>query len=311
MLAARVKSYYAAAGGDGAGKKVKEVVPPSARTSRTSRTACGRLALSSSCAPLLASLKKTHSCGASLHVPLPTHAVLAVEGPAALSKRPKKSRSVGDLANYAKHFTKCRAGVPAPMDRGGEGGVRDSTPGPWAVQPAALAHGTASTGTCGALRACQLLMLNAWRMRREETRVLRTRVDQMRLQITTLRSLNKQEGERAVRAHQDSGRARLQCDGLRQQLEALRTESESLAAANAALEGRIAEQMTTAENLRNELQAAKQDAAALDAQLAKERAKLAAARQQCGDLNEQVAGTEALLKEAGVQLEAARCDCER
>lgn len=70
------------------------------------------------------------------------------------------------------------------MDRGscgGEGSARDPTP--WIV---AQGPPPPTPGTCGAmpaLRACQLLMLNAWRMRREETRVLRARVDQMRLQV--------------------------------------------------------------------------------------------------------------------------------
>lgn len=99
MFAARVKSYYAAAGGDGAGKKVKEVV---AVPAVPCRTACGRLTLSSSGKPLIANLKKTHSCGASLHAP-----VLVAEG-SPLSKRPRKSRSVGDLTYYARHLTKCR-----------------------------------------------------------------------------------------------------------------------------------------------------------------------------------------------------------
>lgn len=63
---------------------------------------------------------------------------------------------------------------------------------------------------------------------------------------------------------------------------------EAVTAASAALEERLSEQRTAAENLRNELQAARQEAAALEAQLTKERTKLAATREERTRLRDQV-----------------------
>lgn len=72
--------------------------------------------------------------------------------------------------------------------RGGAGGTRgpaadaDSADTDSAARPGPEGRRLA-TPASGALRACLLLMLNAWRVRREEARVLRQRVDQMRLQV--------------------------------------------------------------------------------------------------------------------------------
>lgn len=304
-----MKSYYLASGGPGGDSPAGQRGPQGPLGLwQTLRPPCERQgprpSTRSAQAPqsLVANLKKTQS---SLHVPL------GEEAPGVLGTRARKSRSVGDLSHYAKHFNKCRRGGPLPMDRGPLTGALDGAQAQGAPGTAGCAAAPGASGAPGALRACLLLMLNAWRVRREEARALHGRVDQMRLQVTTLRALNKQEAERSCRAHQDAGRARAYGEALRQQLDALRTEHELVGAASAALEARVSEALTTVENLRNELRAAREEAAALDGQLSKERAKLAAAREERTQLREQVEEGARQLKDVETLLEAARLDCER
>ncbi|KAK3923135.1 Spectrin beta chain, non-erythrocytic 2, partial [Frankliniella fusca] len=127
--AGRVKSYYLASGGAGAGSGglgpggdgvagprqslgplcQRPPPPASASGSAAAATTSGRGPRS-----LVANLKKTQS---SLHVPLGGSGG-AEEALGLLGRRARKSRSLGDLTHYARHFNKCRrAGCPLPMDR--------------------------------------------------------------------------------------------------------------------------------------------------------------------------------------------------
>ncbi|XP_034950479.1 coiled-coil domain-containing protein 39 [Chelonus insularis] len=159
---------------------------------------------------------------------------------------------------------------------------------------------------------CHVLILNAWRRRREEVVELQgiieksdQQIDHLQLQIVVLRKLLDTENSRVGKLGAEVHRAKTQLDGVIKEKETIHEEKKKLENEFELLKQLSEERRIAVENLKNDLFSTKSQLEALDSQMAKEREKILKLREDKKILLEKVFANEALAKERGERARAA------
>ncbi|XP_076655908.1 uncharacterized protein LOC143360695 [Halictus rubicundus] len=164
---------------------------------------------------------------------------------------------------------------------------------------------------------CRVLVVNAWRRRREETRYLRGIIDnltqntrQLQLQISVLRRLIDTENNRVARLTCETNRLRLHLDETVKERDALKTEKEKTEEEARRLHEVAEDRLVAVENVQNELITAQNQVTALDEQISRDREKLLKLREDKRMLLEKVTAGETLATERGARAEKAESIAE-
>ncbi|CAK9830351.1 hypothetical protein ANTRET_LOCUS7538 [Anthophora retusa] len=159
---------------------------------------------------------------------------------------------------------------------------------------------------------CHMLMLNAWRQRRNEVRFLHEKIEDMsqqiehlHLQIVVLRRLLDTENGRVSRLTGEVHRAKMQSDEMFKERNLLRSEKEKMEEEMKRLNELSDERLVITENVKNELFTAQNQLRALDVQMSKDREKLLKLREDKRILLEKVTASEILITERGSRAEKA------
>ncbi|XP_017877876.1 WEB family protein At5g16730, chloroplastic [Ceratina calcarata] len=159
---------------------------------------------------------------------------------------------------------------------------------------------------------CRVLMLNAWRRRRDEVQYLHgtiydlnQQIEHLYLQIIVLRRLLDTENNRISKLTAEAHRAKIQFDEAVKGNNTLKSEKEKMQEEMKRLTELAEERLVAAENLRNELLSAENQLHGLDEQMSKEREKLLKLREDKRILLEKVTASEALATERGARADKA------
>ncbi|XP_078036225.1 uncharacterized protein LOC144469637 [Augochlora pura] len=164
---------------------------------------------------------------------------------------------------------------------------------------------------------CRVLVVNAWRRRREEVNYLRGTIDDLtrntghlQLQISVLRRLIDTENSRVGRLTSEANRLRMQLDETVKGRDALKREKEKIEEEMRRLHEVAEGRLVAVENVQNELITAQNQVQALDEQISRDREKLLKLREDKRMLIEKVTASETLAKERGARAEKAECAAE-
>nr|XP_033327214.1 uncharacterized protein LOC117220889 [Megalopta genalis]XP_033327215.1 uncharacterized protein LOC117220889 [Megalopta genalis]XP_033327216.1 uncharacterized protein LOC117220889 [Megalopta genalis]XP_033327218.1 uncharacterized protein LOC117220889 [Megalopta genalis] len=164
---------------------------------------------------------------------------------------------------------------------------------------------------------CRVLVVNAWRRRREEVDYLRGTIDDLtrntghlQLQISVLRRLIDTENSRVGRLTSEANRLRMQLDEAVKGRDALKREKEKIEEEMRRLHEVAEGRLVVVENVQNELITAQNQVQALDEQISRDREKLLKLREDKRMLIEKVTACETLAKERGARAEKSECAAE-
>ncbi|XP_043473110.1 synaptonemal complex protein 1 [Leptopilina heterotoma] len=150
---------------------------------------------------------------------------------------------------------------------------------------------------------CRVLLMNAWRKRREEVvklqenvQQLNQQVDHLHIQIVVLRRLLETENNRVGKITIEINQAKLQLNEVVQKKEALTLEKENLEGKVQSLLDSSEQEKVATENLRNQLFGLKSQLEALDGQITRDREKILKLREEKKILSEKITVNEEQLK---------------
>ncbi|XP_066594293.1 golgin subfamily A member 6-like protein 4 [Prorops nasuta] len=165
---------------------------------------------------------------------------------------------------------------------------------------------------------CRVLMLNAWRRRREEVNRLQDsagslhqQVEDLRIQIVVLRRLLESEKQRVGKLGIDLHRTKSMLDETSIDRDRLKSDKERLDEELERVTEQSQQRFVDVENLRNEMQTAQDQLRALETQLSKEREKLLKLREDKRILLDKVAASDALANERELKAEKAEIAVEQ
>ncbi|KZC09126.1 hypothetical protein WN55_11590 [Dufourea novaeangliae] len=163
---------------------------------------------------------------------------------------------------------------------------------------------------------CRVLVLNAWRRRRDEVLYLRDTIDKLRentknlqLQISVLRRLIETENNRVGRLTSEVHHFKVLLDETAKDRDIQKREKEKIEEEVRRLHEVSEERLVTAENLQNELITARNQLQALDEQISRDREKLLKLREDKRMLLDK-ATCETLATERGARAEKAESAVE-
>ncbi|XP_051171665.1 ELKS/Rab6-interacting/CAST family member 1 [Leptopilina boulardi] len=150
---------------------------------------------------------------------------------------------------------------------------------------------------------CRVLLMNAWRKRREEVVQLQTNVEQLNqqvdhlhIQIVVLRRLLETENGRIGKITHEINQTKLQLNEVIQEKETLILEKENLERKVQSIRDSSEQEKVAAENLRNQLFGLKSQLEALDGQITRDREKILKLREDKKILTEKITANEEQLK---------------
>ncbi|XP_076173757.1 uncharacterized protein LOC143149874 isoform X2 [Ptiloglossa arizonensis] len=157
-----------------------------------------------------------------------------------------------------------------------------------------------------------VLLMNAWRRRRDEVFYLRETIDDfgqqikhLHLQIFVLRRLIDTENNRVGKLTHEVHRVKGQLDETIKERDSLHTENEKMKSDMKSLSEVSENRLVTAENMRNELFTVRSQIQALDEQISRDREKLLKLREDKRILLEKVTASEMSVKEEEAKAEKA------